>query len=221
MQEEKTTDIVSLRENRGIKQRSGEFRNAHKLDKIITGPCSVVVGVLYLFAVFLMEGGDILDELALRCGMELTRGFTGFGCILLFVDVIISIVLGVYSSGKKYHWQTTNEALILTHGSEQRYYYYSEIEDIRYERYGMFNRGWKVWITTELREDMYMLIIGTSRLYRSFEETPFYILMQNIGFAEPDGVRVKPDGELPDWVTFEKFEENLEECESNFRFPGE
>lgn len=182
-------EILALRENRGVKKRFGRFQQARQLDNIITPLLEITTGILYLLLFLFGDGDESLAEI-----FGLVDRYTAQWYFLLCVLLLV-IITGVsiwYIGGKQYRWETNDEALILRRGSEERYYYYSEIWSVTSEKYGIGGfRGWEVTIKTEYREETWRLVIGTQRLYSDFSETPFYILMQNCGLAPPDGITLE------------------------------
>lgn len=198
-------DLVALRENRGIKQRLGTFRNANELDGIVTPILTAAAVIMYIAAVFLIEIPELFAAIASFFWNSTADEsiYMAMGVVLVPPLVAVSVALGLYSGGKEWHWETNAEALILTRGKEKIFYYYTDVISVIYEQYG--HRGWRVVVTTEFREETWRMLIGTRKIYREFEETPFFILMQNCGLASPDGISLQK-GDLPAWVDFSKFD---------------
>ena len=185
-------EILAMRENRGIKKRFGRFQQARQLDNLVTPFLEITSLVLYVLVMFFMPGRRGHESPAEMLGL-VNRGMSEALCVLCIGLVVIVTAVSVwYIGGKQYRWETNDEALILRCGNEERYYYYSEVWSVTYEKYGIGGlRGWEVTIKTEYREETWRLVIGTQRIYSDFSETPFYILMQNCGLAPPDGVTLE------------------------------
>lgn len=185
-------EILAMRENCEIKKRFGRFQQARQLDNLVTPFLEITSMVMCFLTVFFLPGRRGHESPAESLGLVDWELSVRLSLLCLGLLIIVTAVSVWYIGGKQYRWETNDEALILRWGSEERYYYYSEVWSVTYEKYGIGGlRGWEVTIKTEYREEKWRLVIGTQRIYSDFSETPFYILMQNCGLAPPDGVTLE------------------------------
>lgn len=180
-------DLKKTQAGEGAIIRFGRFRNARTLENVVTPILMGVTALLSTVVVIWAESGELFNDIAARIGGARAEGQLMLAELFALPALAaLACFTAFYTHGKTWKWQTTEEALILTRGKETVYYYYSEIWDVNFERFGIRGgRGWAVTIKTEYRLETWRLIIEKhSGGYAQFEDTPFFLLMQNCGLAE-------------------------------------
>lgn len=176
-------DLTAAREGRGIIIKQGSFRCAYNAELVWL--LATAIPALVLFGTF-----------AVSVSNDIVKLFDNIFAGICMGWITLSLISSAVFYGKNYHFSAERDAFVISRRNKKRYYYYSDITNVRFEEFTLFGkkRGYVVTIETRYNTDVYRFIFGDNRIFTDATNTPFYYLMRNAQLTNaPENNTPDPD----------------------------